>query len=273
MYASKIGIKVTMPKWGYSKSDYSYDEENHTIAKGLASIKYMGSGVGERLYEIAHKQTYTRFIDVLLALKNESCVNSKQIDILIKIDFFSEFGNQRELLRIVELFDKLFDRGDAKKIKRELVDSTPIGKIVEKYSTGVTKSGSLAKSYTLLDIVSIMQEVEDSIKQIHMDDLSDTIKVRNFADAMGYAGYISNKEEDRRKLYIADVFPLVRKKDGKQFGYSIVTKSIGSGKESRFTVFNSLYNKDPIKPGDIVYCSNFVREGQYFKLTGYSKVF
>lgn len=272
-YASKAGIKVTMPKWGFSKSDYSFDEEKHTIAKGLASIKHIGAGVAERMYEIAHSKEYTRFIDVLVDLNNESCINSKQIDILIKIDFFSEFGNQRELLRIMELFDKLFDRGRAKQIKRAVVDSTPLGNIIAKYSTGVTKSGRLAKSYTLLDITSIMHEVEDSIKAIHMDDLSDTLKVRNFKDAMGYAGYISDKEEDRRKLFVAEVFPLVRKKDGKQFGYSIITKSIGSGKESRFTVFNSLYNIDPIKQDDIIYCSSYVREGQYFKLTGYSKIF
>ena len=53
---------------------------------------------------------------------------------------------------------------------------------------------------------------------------------------MGYMGYISGKDEDRRKLYVLDLYPLKRKKDGKQFGYSIITKSIGSGKESRFTI-------------------------------------
>lgn len=273
MYASKVGIKVTMPKWGLSKSNYSFDEQNHSIAKGLASIKYMGSGIAERLYEIAHSKKYTRFVDVLLDLNNESCINSKQIDILIKIDFFSKFGNQRELLRIMEIFDKIFDRGRAKQVKRAVVDSSPMGKIVAKYAVGTTKSGGIAKSYTLLDIVLILREIEDSIKAIHMDDLSDTIKVRNFADVMGYVGYISNKEEDRRKLYVADVFPLARKKDGKQFGYSIITKSIGSGKEARFTVFNKLYDLDPIKQGDIIYCTSYVREGQYFKLTGYEKIY
>lgn len=70
-----------------------------------------------------------------------------------------------------------------------------------------------------------------------------------------------------------DVFPVLRKKDGKQFGYSIVTKSIGSGKESRLTVFNALYKQDPIKKGDIILCKSFERDGQYFQLTSYDKVF
>ena len=62
-------------------------------------------------------------------------------------------------------------------------------------------------------------------------------------------------------------------KDGKQFGYSILTSSIGSGKESRFTVFNREYNKDPIRKGDIIYCRSYSRDGQYYTLTEYNKVF
>jgi hypothetical protein len=89
---------------------------------------------------------------------------------------------------------------------------------------------------------------------------------------MGYIGYISGKTEDRPKLYVLDVFPLLRKKDNKQFGYSVVTKSIGSGKESRFTIFNKLYNENPVKKGDIILCRGFEREGQYYKMTRYEKI-
>lgn len=272
-YANKVGIKITMPKWGVSKSEYFYDEERHVIAKGLSSIKYMNNEIGETLYSIAHSKRHERFVDVLMDIDKNSCIDSRQQDILIKIDFFSEFGNQRELLRITELFTDRFKRGQAKQIRKDLIAGTPLDHIVEKYSIGTTRSGALAKSYTLLDIDSIMREAEDSIKASHMEDLSDTIKVRNFADLMGYVGYISNKEEDRRKLYILDIFPVVRRRDGKQFGYSVLTKSIGSGKESRFTVFNSVYEKDPIKKGDIIYCASYETDGQYFKLCKYSKIF
>ena len=131
----------------------------------------------------------------------------------------------------------------------------------------------MAKSYTILDMQSILRETEEAIRNLHLDDLSDILKVQNFADAMGYVGYVSGKEEDRRKLYVEDVWPLCRKSDGKQFGYSLITKSIGSGKESRFTVFNRVFEKDPVKKGDLIYCSGFTREGKYFTMTGYSKLY
>ena len=271
-YAHKIGIQVTMPKWGLSKSEYFFDSEKRVIAKGLSSIKYMSAGLAEEMFEIAHKKKYNKFMDVLYDLNNNSSLKTNQLDILIKIDFFSEFGNQRELLKITELFYDMFKKGQAKQIRKDRVDGTPLEKIVQKYAVGVTKSGGVAKSYTLLDVMSIMHEAEDAVKDLHMNDLSIVAKVRNFADVMGYVGYVSGREEDRKKLYVSDVYELVRRKDNKQFGYSIITKSIGSGIESRFTVVNSVYNEDPIQKGDIIYCKGWERNGQYFRLTRFEKV-
>lgn len=200
-------------------------------------------------------------------------LNRSQLDILIKIDFFSDFGNQRELLRITELFYETFKKGQAKQISKSKVAGTPLEKIVSKHAVGVTKSGTDAKNFTLLDVKSILHEAEDVILSLNLDDLSDVIKVRNFADVMGYVGYVSGKEEDRRKLYVMDIYPLVRRKDGKQFGYSVITKSIGSGVESRFTVFNRVFDVEPLQKGDIIYCKSYERDGQYFRMTGYKKLY
>ena len=271
-YANKVGIRITQPKWGVSRDEYAFDTEKNVIAKGLSSIKFMSDGLADELYTLAHSKTYDRFTDVLYDLDRETSMNSRQLDILIKIDFFSDFGNQRELLRINDMFSETFKKGEAKKIAKDRVDGTPLEPIVAKYAVGVTKNGQFAKAYTLLDVRSILYEVEDAIKAAHMEDLSDLVKMRNFADVMGYAGYTSGREEDRRKLYVEDIFSVRRKKDGKQFGWNILTRSIGSGKEAKMTVFNDLYNKDPIHKGDIIYCEHFRRDGQYFTLTGYRKV-
>ena len=270
-YATKVGIRVTLPKWGLSRGEYFFDKEKKIIAKGLSSVKYMSAGLADELYELA-KNKYTSFMDLLKDLDEKSSINSRQLDILIKLDFFSDFGNQRELLRMVDLFSNFFKKGQAKQIKKSDVDGTPLEDIIKRYAVGVTKSGGIAKSYTLLDISSILHEAEKAIRDMHLEDLSDLIKVRNFYDVMGYIGYVSGEEKDRRKLYITDIKPLLRKRDGKQFGYSIFTKSIGSGKESRFTVFNKVYEKEPVREGDIIFCKGYERDGQYFKLTAYSRV-
>ena len=271
-YANSIGVSVTMPKWGLSKGEYFFDSESHVIAKGLTSIKYMGAAIAEELYNLAQVGRYKYFCDLLRDINIHTSLDSRQLDILIKIDFFSEFGNQRELLRIVEMFE-LFKKGNAKQIKRSEVEGTFLEDAVKRHAVGTTKSGGIAKSYTLLDVMAILREIEDAIKASGMDDLSDITKVRNFADVMGYIGYVSGLESDRRKLYITNIYPINRKRDGKQCGYTIQTKSIGSGKESRFSVWNRVFGKDPIRVGDIIYCKRFNRDGQYFELTEYEHIY
>lgn len=270
--AKLYGIKITTPKWGVSSSKYTFDKGRKIIAQGLDSVKFMSSKAISDLNSL-YDTKFERFVDVLSSLDDKTCIDARQLDTLIKLDFFSEFGNQKELLRISSMFSDAFNKGHARKIRKAVIDGGPFEGVVKKYSVGVTKSGGEAKSYTLLDVMSILRETEDVIKSFNLDDLSDIVKVRNFYDIMGYIGYVSGKEEDRRKLYVIDMKPIFKKSDGAQCGYSVFTKSIGSGKESRFTVFNSVYNKNPIQPGDIIYCNSFQKDGIYFKMLDYTIIY
>lgn len=272
-YANKVGISVVSPKWGISKEDYYYDSDRRIISKGMSSIKYMSAKACAELYELAHKKNYTRFVDVLYDIDSETSVDARQLDILIKIDYFSDFGNQRELLRIAELFSETFKKGEAKQIKKSLVDGTQLEGIIKKYAVGVTKSGGEAKSYTLLDVRSILCELEDYIKSVGMSDLDDFTKVRNFYDALGYFGYISGKQEDRRKIYVTKIYPQKRRSDGKVFGYSVTAKSIGSGKETTWTVFKPMFEREPFSEGDILYVIDYSRsKGAYWNLNNYQRI-
>lgn len=269
-YATKNGIKVVSPKWGVSKGKYFYDSEKRVIAKGLGSVKFMNETVADNLYEVSQSE-YNDFTDVLLMLDGTG-INRRQLDILIRIDFFSEFGNQKELLTIVDAYYDIFKRGTAKQISKNKIDGTPLESVIQEYSVGTTKSGGVAKNYTMLDIDSAMHDAEAAVLNSSLPDLEDSVKIKAFAEYMGYIGYSSGKEEDRRKLYLLDIKPIKRKKDGKKIGYSFVTKSLGSGIESRFTVWNATFNRAPAKKGDIIYCKRWSKDGAYFTLEDYCMV-
>ena len=270
--AKQYGITVSMPKWGLSKSNYFFTKEKNIITKGLASVKYMSDSVANELYSLAYNRQYSCFIDVLRDIDTETNLNTRQLDILIKLDFFSEFGNQRELLRISEIFYDWFKRGAAKQIKRAIIDGTAFEQAVSKHAVGVTKAGTESKSYTLLDTVAICRDCELVIKNAKLKDLSVVMKAKNFSDAMGYAGYVSGKEEDRRKLFVKNIFP-VSSRAGKQFGYNVLTQSLGSGKDGRFTVYNREYDKDPIKKDDVIVCKNYKRDKGYYILNDYEHLY
>lgn len=273
IYANKRGIKITMPKWGVSRGGYAYDTERNIIAKGLSSVKYVGTAVADQLYHVAHERKYNRFIDVLKAINEETKLNSRVLDILIKIDFFSEFGNQRELFKVVEIFE-MFKKGEARQIAKQKVDSDAVLKsIVEKYAVGTTKAGKVSTRYVLLDVWSILEELEDYLKTLGIEDVSARIKIQNSIDALGYIGYVSNDEADYRKLYVLDVYPLKVRRTGEQWAYSVTTQSIGTGKQTRLTVKNACFNREPIAKGDIIYCTHFYRDRDYLNMDGYAHVY
>ena len=262
------GIHMTMPKYGISSSNYAYDAELNTIAKGVSSIKGLGEKDAGQLLELAKDNTYTRFSDLIYDIKEKTNVNSAKLDILIHIDFFDRFGNQRELEGIVAIFDRFAGR---KQLSPEEFEGSRYEPIIKRYSTNVTKSGKPAKKYTVTDERAIIHECEDGIKALNLQDFSLITKVKYFADVMGYSGYTTGRDEDAKKLYVKDIYPLKRKSDGKQFGYSVITQSIGTGKEARFTLFNREYNYLPITKGDIIRLIDWSRDkGMYFTLRAYS---
>lgn len=105
-YAHKVGIGIKPPKFRYSRSTYFCDTETNCIYKGLGSIKYMSEQVAEALYSMRDMQ-FGNFIDVLFALQQlKDKPDSRQLDILIKIGYFEEFGPAKALLLGWEIFSK-----------------------------------------------------------------------------------------------------------------------------------------------------------------------
>lgn len=105
-YAHKVGIKIKSPKFRHSRSDYFCDTDENTIYKGLGSIKYMSADVAEALYSM-RDMWFKNFIDVLFAIQQlEVKPDARQLDILIKIGYFAEFGPVKALLLGIEIFNK-----------------------------------------------------------------------------------------------------------------------------------------------------------------------
>lgn len=107
-YAHKVGISIKPPKFRHSRSAYFCDTETNCIYKGLGSIKYMSEQVAEALYGMRDMK-FGNFIDVLFALQQlKDRPDSRQLDILIKIGYFEEFGSAKALLLGVEIFNKFY---------------------------------------------------------------------------------------------------------------------------------------------------------------------
>ena len=264
--AELYGIQIVPPRYGISKDRYVYDKDRHVIAKGINSIKYMNSTVANELYGLAKRSDPKTFMSLLTLMNNETSIDTRQRDILIKIDFFVDFGNVTELSRIASIF-VFFKNGTAKKVQKDKISGQMLD-VVSKYATDKNKNGTEAKSFTITDMAGLLNECESVIKSLHLPDLDLKCKIQNQIELMGYIDLTTNKKEDRRKLLITDVFPLSSKKDNTVWGYAAQTRSIGSGKVSRLTIRSSVYAKTPVKRFDIIYAKELEknRSGYWYLL-------
>lgn len=264
--AELYGIQIVPPRYGISKDRYVYDKDRNVIAKGINSIKYMNSAVANELYDLAKRSDPKTFMSLLTLMNNETSIDTRQRDILIKIDFFVDFGNVTELSRIASIF-VFFKNGTAKKVQKDKISGQMLD-VVSKYATDKNKNGTEAKSFTITDMAGLLNECESVIKSLHLPDLDLKCKIQNQIELMGYIDLTTNKKEDRRKLLITDVFPLSSKKDNTVWGYAAQTRSIGSGKVSRLTIRSSVYAKTPVKRFDIIYAKELEknRSGYWYLL-------
>ena len=266
--AELYGIKIISPKFGVSKDRYVFQKDLGVIAKGIASVKYMSAQVANELYSIAKNSRPNTFMDLLLKIKSETSIDTRQREILIKIDYFSDYGNSKELLRIVDFFSFLKD-GDAKKIPKNKINYE-FERILKKHATDISKSGNVLKAYTITDMSGLLASCEQLVRSMAIEDFGLREKIQFQVDSLGYIDLTTYNPMDRRKLFINDVIPM-KDKEKKVWGYVLLTRSIGTGKVSKLTVKRAIFQKNPIKKSDIVY-AKFLEKSKsgYWYLVSYN---
>jgi len=98
------GIEIKPIKFRYSQGSYNYDTNAGVVYRGISSIKYVTVACANELYSLKDNQ-YNTFTDLLVDLEENTSVNKRQIEILIKLGFFDEFGYNKKLLKVFEEFN------------------------------------------------------------------------------------------------------------------------------------------------------------------------
>lgn len=103
-YAIKQGFKILPPTFGKSKGDFWMDKATNSIYKGVGSIKDMNKQIGDNLYALSQTEIIDDFFDILSRTK-ELAINKTQLDKLIRIDYFSDFGSINQLTIAKSIYD------------------------------------------------------------------------------------------------------------------------------------------------------------------------
>ncbi|MDY5984701.1 MAG: hypothetical protein SPI94_04450 [Candidatus Onthovivens sp.] len=235
------GIKIISPKFRHSTSVYSCD--NNIIYKGTSSIKGLSKTIGDKLYSLKDKN-YPTFFDFLLDCK-ENSIGIADLTILIKLDYFSEFGTIGKLLKYIDIYNELYSKKMIKKDKEYLVKRIYLSGFCTKETE---------KQYSGFDSERCLRELWKLMEKDNQDiPFRDKIKYQ-----LDYFGYINLIDENANPEHwmVTDfvvrgnnrMVSLYRLKDGERQTVKIRTKT---------------YTSNPFNKGDILQIICFIKEGKW----------
>ena len=241
-YVKKHDMVIKPPKFRYSRAEYFMDKETNSIYKGMASIKYMNAQVSEELYKLKDNQ-YNNFMDLLIDVYDKTSINSRQLSILIVIDFFEEFGKSQKLLDIVELYENIMNK-KLKSKKGEVsfnkADLPYPKEIIEKYATEKSKEDKY-KQYKVERALELCNELMNDIPNIEMPSI---YKIRMNFDTMGECNYYF-EDYNPTTCIVVDVITKFKTKKAWLF-------SIASGHIAEVNIGEGYYNLQPFKALDVI---------------------
>lgn len=226
---SYFGIKLKPIKFRLSQAGYSLSREDNSIYKGIGSIKHMSAQAAQDLYELRDKK-YNSFIELLADIKNCS-VDSRQLKILINLNFFEEFGEPNYLLNASEIFYNFPD----KQISKERLEVFHVNDD-DVRPLCLKETAKMFSQYNKIDLVTEIVKHAPYHKRTLKEDL----------DAQNeYLGYFTVSGEQYRGIgYVKEV-------DTK---YSPKLKVYGLKRGEMFDckIDKKTFNKNKLNKGDLI---------------------
>ena len=96
-------INLTVGRFGQDNRDWLVDKEHGTISQSLSSVRYISKQSARDLYQTGQNK-YDTFTDVLRELQMNTCLDTRQIAILIELNYFEQFGKSGKLMKVYNEF-------------------------------------------------------------------------------------------------------------------------------------------------------------------------
>lgn len=268
-------FRIKFPPFKYREDNRKTQAhpESNSITNPITAIKGFNARCGDVLWECGQKR-FSYFYEVLRFLYSKGIKDAKIVP-LICIDYFSEFGNIPTLNAIYQAF-LLFKEGKAKLLKGTSVADPALKDILMEKCPYKT----LKKEVTTFRVeglmVPVMRAYEEYMTLHPKTDISVRTKIDYSLDILGYVDVATGKPSDRKRLVILEIYPMNSATTGKPWGYKLITRSIGTGKEASLTLRAELYKTCPLSAGDIIknpevwknpsgywYLFSYTREGEF----------
>ena len=231
-------------KFRHSVANYSCDENG--IYKGIASIKFLNEDVANDFYSIRdeHFNSFINLLERILTFR----VDSRKLDILIKLDFFEEFGSIQYLLTCDSLFNKYYGKKQMKKEKalKDKIDFDLLRNCSEKET---------AKTFTGLNSEKLLFSL---VKNVPNNPTPLREKIAYQIECLGYIDIVDKKYAGYCVCTDLNV----------EYSPKVKLYALANGNTIPVKINKKIFKSNPIKRGDIVKVENQYKKPKMKKVNG-----
>ena len=189
--AKEYGITVYPIRFGKSLAEYTIDKDNKAVYKGISSIKFCNELIAKELMTLSENK-YKTFPELLKDVSDKTSVNSRQLRILTGLNFFREFGENKYLLKIIELYEQF---ATCKQIKKDKLEELGLSEfLMKKYADKETE-----KLYKEINNVGLIKALSSEIPNKPMG-IIETMKFEK--EFLEYIIYTNNEVSDKYYMIV-----------------------------------------------------------------------
>lgn len=229
-----FGIKNGDYKFRRDNREFSIDRDNSCINPSLLSIKSFSNKIADVLYSLKDNH-YDTFTDLLEELRNQGIAESRIHD-LIKMNYFSEFGNIKYLEKLTEVFGWFYkDKKYLTQFKKDKAFELGIDFDIFRRNCG----NEAVKTFMKINSKKIINEI---MKQY--DDLKTSEKevIQSRYDVLGYLDIINKKYSGYCVVTDLNV----------DYSPKLKLYALANGNEIPVKIAKKDFSKKPLKRGDII---------------------
>lgn len=244
LLAQQYKIPIHGIKFRHSTAKYSCDK--HGIYKGISSIKFLNDEAAMDLYSIKDEK-FDTFINLLERIQDLK-VDSRKLEILIKLNFFEEFGGIEKLLLSNDIFNKYYGK---KQLKKEKVFEAGLDYDLVRRNSGK----ETPKMFSQLDSVGLVAELVNMIP-----DKESSLKtiVHYQVENLGYIEIVDKKYAGF--CVVTDI--------NVDYSPKIKLYALANGNTIPVKIDKKIYARNPLKRGDIIKVEDQYRKNKMKKVEG-----
>lgn len=242
--AKQLGITIHSIKFRHSTAKYSCDKDG--IYKGIASVKFLNEDAANDLYSIKDEK-FNTFIDLLVRISDLK-VDSRKLEILIKLDFFEEFGGIRYLLTCSDLFSKYYGK---KQMKKDKALEYGLDFDVLRECSGKETQ----KTFMELDSVKLLNKLLQNIPNEKTDMRT---KIAYQIENLGYVDIVDKKLAGYCVALDLNV----------DYSPRLKLYALANGNTIPVKISKKIFKQNPIRRGDIIKVTNQYKKQKMKKVDG-----